>query len=127
MVYSFILERLEKLSRNGIGSNINRSIYEQIRKCCGRYVSCWRDLNYDLTLDWYVFKSHDDIAKLLNIPATPFDVMYPDKYKEMKRMVLDYIKILRRDNFSEPQTGENVNVNGIQRNKLDVDTSGFPL
>ena len=57
----------------------------------------------------------------------PFDVMYPDKAKEMKRMVLDYIKVLRRDHFSNPQLAGNNMDNGLQRNVLKIDPTGYPV
>jgi hypothetical protein len=42
-------------------------------------------------------------------------------------MVLDYIKIIRRDHFSFPQTSENDDDNGLKINTLDIDPTGFPL
>jgi hypothetical protein len=54
----------------------------------------------------------------------PFDVMFPEKTKEMKRMVLDYIKILRRDYF---QSADHIPANGLQKNALQIDASGFPI
>jgi hypothetical protein len=70
---------------------------------------------------------HDEMAKLMGVPATPFDVMYPDKAKEMKRMVLDYIKVLRRAHFSNTQMAGDDITNGLQRDTLQIDESGFPL
>jgi hypothetical protein len=54
----------------------------------------------------------------------PFDIMYPDKAKEMKRMVLEYIKILRRDHFSVADVDTS---NGLQRDTLQIDATGFPI
>jgi hypothetical protein len=70
--------------------------------------------------------SHDEIAKFLGVPATPFDVMFPDKAKEMKRMVLDYIKVLRRDHLGHSQTPANIN-NGLQTNTLEINEAGYPI
>lgn len=53
--------------------------------------------------------------------------MYPDKAKEMKRMVLDYIKCLRQAHFASTQIPSNITTNGIQRNTLEIHDSGFPL
>jgi hypothetical protein len=70
---------------------------------------------------------HDDMAKLLGVPAMPFDIMYPEKAIEFKRTVLDYIKVLRRAHQDISQ-GDVVDVvNGIERNTLKVDATGFPL
>ena len=54
----------------------------------------------------------------------PFDIMFPEKAKEMKRMVLDYIKIVRRDHF--PNAEANIS-NGLQNDTLQIDASGFPI
>jgi hypothetical protein len=70
--------------------------------------------------------SHDEIAKFLEVPAMPFDVMFPDKAKEMKRMMLDYIKILRRAHAEGYQDAGEEIMNGIQRNTLQIDETGFP-
>jgi hypothetical protein len=67
------------------------------------------------------------MSELLGVPANAFDVMYPDKAKEMKRNVLDYIKILRTAHSNNSQSaGDNI-TNGIQRNTLKIDDSGYPL
>jgi hypothetical protein len=67
------------------------------------------------------------MAKLLGVPAMPFDIMYPEKAIEFKRTVLDYIKVLRRAHQDISQ-GDVVDVvNGIERNTLKVDATGFPL
>ena len=67
------------------------------------------------------------MAKFLGVPAMPFDIMFPDKAKEMKRTVLDYIKILRNAHFSSSQnTGDEI-TNGLQKNTLQIDESGFPV
>lgn len=55
----------------------------------------------------------------------PFDVMYPDKAKEMKRMVLEYIKLLRRDHFASSQISDISN--GFHKNTLEIDPSGYPI
>jgi hypothetical protein len=65
------------------------------------------------------------MAKLMGVPATPFDIMFPDKAKEMKRMVLEYIKVLRRAHFNIT-SGDDI-ANGLQRDTLQIDESGFPL
>jgi len=57
----------------------------------------------------------------------PFDVMFPDKAKQMKRMMLDYIKILRRAHIDASQDAGDDITNGIQRNYLQIDESGFPI
>lgn len=57
----------------------------------------------------------------------PFDVMYTDKSTELKRMVLDYIKNIRRDYFSNLQANEDVESNGFKKNTLDINEAGFPL
>jgi hypothetical protein len=68
------------------------------------------------------------MAKLLGVPATPFDIMYPDKAMEMKRSVLDYIKVLRSAHMSNVQNaGEDI-TNGFRKNSLQVDDdTGFPI
>ena len=62
------------------------------------------------------------MAKLLGVLAMPFNIMYPDKAKEMKRMALDYIKVLRRTHLDNSQ-----DAGGFQRNTLQIDTTGFPV
>jgi hypothetical protein len=57
----------------------------------------------------------------------PFDVMFPDKAKEMKRMILEYIKILRRAHNEGGQDADNDIVNGIRKNTLQIHESGFPV
>ena len=57
----------------------------------------------------------------------PFDIMYPEKALELKRMVLEYIKVLRRAHINNSNSAEIDVPNGIERNKLEVDTSGFPM
>jgi hypothetical protein len=74
--------------------------------------------------------SHDEMAKFLGVPANSFDLMFLDKAKEMKRMVLDYIKLLRRAHFENnthtQTTGEDIS-NGFERNRIQTDESGFPI
>jgi hypothetical protein len=54
------------------------------------------------------------MAKLLGVPAMPFDIMYPEKAIKFKRTVLDYIKVLRRAHQDISQ-GDVVDVvNGIE-------------
>jgi hypothetical protein len=67
------------------------------------------------------------MAKFLGVPAMPFDIMFPDKAKEMKRMVLEYIKVLRRAHFTSSHNTGNEIANGIQKNTLQIDESGFPV
>lgn len=67
------------------------------------------------------------MAKLLNVPAMAFDMMYPDKAKEMKRVVLDYIKVLRSTYMEESQNSGDDEPNGFPRNAIRTDVSGFPL
>ena len=65
------------------------------------------------------------MAKFLGVPAMPFDIMYPDKVKEMKRMVLDYIKVLHRTHLDNLQDAGDTATNGFPRNTLQIDTTGF--
>ena len=71
-----------------------------------------------------MFYSHDDIAKILQLPALPFDVMYPDKAMYMKRSVLEYLKALQDahapgvDQSEAGQAGAGV---------LTIDPNGFPI
>jgi hypothetical protein len=69
---------------------------------------------------------HDDIAKLLEVPAMPFNVMFPDKAKEMKRMILDYVKILRRAHAEDSGNAVDDIANGFQKDAIQIDDSGFP-
>jgi hypothetical protein len=71
--------------------------------------------------------SHDEIAKFLGVPANPFDVMFPAKATEMKRMVLDYIKILRQSHLQNSQHIDDEMVNGLQKYTIKIDESGFPV
>lgn len=57
----------------------------------------------------------------------PFDVMYSDKAKEIKRMVLDYIKTLRSAHISNSQNANGEIENGPQQNALQIDEKGFPI
>jgi hypothetical protein len=53
--------------------------------------------------------------------------MHKDKAIEMKRMVLDYIKTLRRTHLNNSQiAGEDV-TKGIQKDTIQIDSSGFPV
>lgn len=70
-----------------------------------------------------IARSHDDIAKLMRIPAMPFDVMYPEKAKEIKRMVNEYVKVLRRDHFINIQDPNN----GVQKPTITIDETGYPV
>ena len=67
------------------------------------------------------------MAKFLGVPAMPFDVMYPDKAKEMKRMILEYIKVLRRAHFDNSQNASDETTNGFQNDTLQIDDTGFPV
>ena len=68
--------------------------------------------------------SHDDIGKLLRMPGYSFDHMYPEKGKEIKRMMLDYIKLLRE---AHSQNTGDVMRNGYEPNIIRTDKSGFPI
>ena len=67
------------------------------------------------------------MAKFLGVPAMPFEVMFPDKAKEMKRMVLEYIKVLRRAHFDNSQNASHEATNGFENDTLQIDDSGFPV
>lgn len=67
------------------------------------------------------------MAKFLGVPAMPFDIMFPDKAKEMKRNVLEYIKVLRVAHSTNSQNTGTENINGINKNTLKIDEAGFPL
>ena len=67
------------------------------------------------------------MAKFLGVPAMPFDVMFPDKAKEMKRMILEYIKVLRRAHFDNSQNASDETMNGFQNDTIQIDDSGFPV
>jgi hypothetical protein len=53
--------------------------------------------------------------------------MYPEKALEMKKMVLDYIKVLRRAHFDLSQNSADENVNALPRIRLDLDPDNFPI
>jgi hypothetical protein len=53
----------------------------------------------------------------------PFDVMYPEKAIEMKRMVLEYIKVLRRSHLNNSQS----NSQSVGGDKILIDSNGFPI
>jgi hypothetical protein len=67
------------------------------------------------------------MAKFLGVPAMQFEVMYPEKAKEMKRMVLEYMKVLRRAHIDNSQNTSNETTNGFQNDTLQMDDSGFPV
>lgn len=73
-------------------------------------------------------RRHDEMAKFLGIPAMPFDAMYPEKAIEMKRMVLDYMQVLRQAHSINSQfTGEDI-ANALPRlTGLDCDPDEFPI
>jgi hypothetical protein len=57
----------------------------------------------------------------------PFDVMFEEKAVEMKRNVLDYLRILRQVHINNTESpGEEI-INGLQRNTLQMHESGYPL
>ena len=58
--------------------------------------------------------------------AVPFDVMFPDKAIEMKRMVFDYVKVLRRSH-SNSTIMPDVISNGLEKLTLQIDETGFPI
>jgi hypothetical protein len=111
----------KRLSRNGISENINHRIYDQVRKSLRGYVCLI--IYVLLHTRSLIHDRHDDIAKLLQVPAMPFDIMFPEKATEMKRMLLDYIKLLRRDHFGDTAGADNdINKNQV----VQIDDSGFP-
>jgi hypothetical protein len=67
------------------------------------------------------------MAKFMGVPAQPFDVLYPEKSKEMKRVVLAYIKLLRGVHFNNTDDAGDEITNGMERNTLQMDESGFPI
>jgi len=52
----------------------------------------------------------------------PFDIMFPDKAKEMKRMVFDYLKGLQIANNAVGDTK-----NQQTRGSLQINENGFPV
>lgn len=71
--------------------------------------------------------SHDQMAKYLGVPALPFEAMYPEKANEIKRMVLEYIKVLRNAHVNNSQASSEERFNGLKSGTLEIDESGFPL
>lgn len=69
---------------------------------------------------------HDNIAKYMGVPAMPFEVMYKDKATEMKRLVFDYIKTLRRQHLGDISEAP-AEIDGFQKDTLKIHESGFPL
>ena len=53
--------------------------------------------------------------------------MYPEKAIEMKRMVFDYIKLLRRTHQDISQNPNADVGNGIEAWTIKTDATGFPL
>jgi hypothetical protein len=53
--------------------------------------------------------------------------MYKDKAMEMKRLVLDYIKVIRRAHLNNSQNAGEEVTNGIQKDTIQIDSSGFPV
>lgn len=53
--------------------------------------------------------------------------MYPEKANDMKKMVLEYIQVLRNahSNNSPPMMSEDRS-NGLKRGTIELDESGFP-
>jgi hypothetical protein len=74
----------------------------------------------------YMFYSHDDIAKILELPALPFDVMYPDRATYMKRSVLEYVKALR-DAHTTGVDQSHAGQAGADTGVLAIDPNGFPV
>jgi hypothetical protein len=58
------------------------------------------------------------------MPGNSFNHMYPEKGKEMKRMMLDYVKLLRE---AHSQNSGNVIRNGYEPNIIRTHESGFPI
>ena len=67
------------------------------------------------------------MSKNLGLPVMPFDVMYPEKAMEMKRNVLEYIKVLHRSQSENADGADENNTNGIKKNILQIDKSGYPV
>jgi len=67
------------------------------------------------------------MAEFMGVPAQAFDVMYPEKAKDMKKMVLAYIKVLRTTHFNENEDSSKEMKNGMQRDILQMDEDGFPV
>jgi hypothetical protein len=110
--------------RDGPSPNLDLCFHGEIRRSQSRDVS--RIVSYFHVLSHVLSHkcSHDDIGKLLRMPGNSFDHMYPEKGKEIKRMMLDYIKILRE---SHSQNIGDVIRNGYEPNIIRTHESGFPI
>ena len=78
--------------------------------------------------NWYVLFifRHDNIAQILELPALPFNVMYPDKAKDFKRSLLEYLKTLQ---WAHILGAEQNGAIGADANRylVHLDSSGFPV
>ena len=52
--------------------------------------------------------------------------MFPDKAIEMKRMVLDYIKVLHGSHSNSTIMPDEIS-NGLEKLTLQIDETGFPI
>jgi hypothetical protein len=81
-----------------------------------------------------LFLRHDDIADLIGLPALPFKVMFPDKAKEFKCSLLEYVEILFKQ-FVGPgapsTTTGHTGVTGTDESQakgtLEIHSSGYPV
>ena len=70
---------------------------------------------------------HDDIAELIGIPALPFEVMYPDKAKDFKRTLSEYLKELLRVKSRRPGQSVADNSSAELHGSVEIDPSGYPI
>ncbi|KAF8811080.1 hypothetical protein BYT27DRAFT_7253210 [Phlegmacium glaucopus] len=82
-----------------------------------------------------VINIHDEIADLLKVPARSFEEIYPDKSKDIKRTLLEYLKTLGAS-VAGGSAGVNAGVNaggtagltaGAHTVTMQLDPNGFPI
>ena len=60
------------------------------------------------------------------MPAPPFESMFREKAKEMKKILLEYIMVLRRDHFGNVPSTQNDSNISPEIGALQCDAAGFP-
>lgn len=68
--------------------------------------------------------SHDEIANILKVPARSFEETYPEKSKEFKRALVEYIETIRSANADLGADGA---VGEKKKVAIELDSERFPI
>lgn len=74
-----------------------------------------------------LFDRHDDIAEIIGVPALPFEAMFPDKAKDFKRSLNEYLKALLVAKNRGADRPEADHSRSEIHDAVEIDPSGFPI